>query len=212
MTEKPIHPEPISAPALEVEHSVLPEEARQQDSTIVFGFWMYLMTDLILFSALFAVFVVLRGTAFGGMGLNGLFSAKFALEETLILLTSSFTAGLSLLGARAGKKGRVITCLLLTGLLGISFLYLELSEFARLAAEGHSWRASGALSAFFTLVGTHGLHIFIGLLWLGALITAILRRGFTRPNMRKLLLWSAFWHFLDLVWIFIFTIVYLMSL
>lgn len=212
MTDKPIHPEPLTAPALEVEHSKLSEEVRQQDSTIVFGFWMYLMTDLILFSALFAVFVVLRGTAFGGMGLGGLFSAKFALEETLILLTSSFTAGLSLLAARAGRKEGVISGLLVTGLLGMSFLYLELFEFARLAAEGHSWQASGALSAFFTLVGTHGLHIFIGLLWLAALILAILRSGFTRSNMRKLLLWSAFWHFLDLVWIFIFTIVYLLSL
>ena len=212
MTDKPINPEPLSAPAIEVQHSVMPEEIRQQDSTIVFGFWVYLMTDLILFSSLFAVFVVLRGTAFGGMGLGNLFSAKFALEETLILLTSSFTAGLSLLAARAGKKGGVIAGLFASALLGVSFLYLELSEFARLAAEGHSWRTSGALSAFFTLVGTHGLHIFIGLLWLIALVIAILRNGFTRSNMRKLLLWSAFWHFLDLVWIFIFTIVYLMSL
>lgn len=212
MTDKPIYPQPLGASSVEVEHSVLPEEVRQQDATIVFGFWMYLMTDLILFSALFAVFVVLRGTAFGGMGLGNLFSAPFALEETLILLTSSFTAGLSLLAARAGKKSGVIIALLATALLGIAFLSLELSEFARLAAAGHSWRTSGALSSFFTLVGTHGLHIIVGLLWLAALVIAILRTGFTRSNMRKLFLWTAFWHFLDLVWIFIFTIVYLMSL
>jgi heme/copper-type cytochrome/quinol oxidase subunit 3 len=146
------------------------------------------------------------------MPLGQIFSASFALTETLILLTSSFTAGLALLAARANKKQWVIAALLLTALLGATFLALEVSEFARLVAAGQGPQAAGALSAYFTLVGTHGTHIAIGLLWVVALMISIARRGLERANLRKLLLWSVFWHFLDLVWIFIFTIVYLMSL
>lgn len=183
----------------------------QNDAITFFGLWVYLMTDLILFAALFAVFIVLRAGMYGGTPLGDIFSAPFVLEETLILLTSSFTAGLSLIAARANKKNLVLAGLIGTAALGAVFLGLELSEFSRLVAEGHSWQTNGALSAYFTLVGTHGLHIAVGLIWGVALIASIARRGLMRSNLRKLLFWSSFWHFLDLVWIFIFTIVYLQS-
>ena len=186
-------------------------EERASDSTTVFGFWMYLMTDFVLFASLFAVFVVLRGNIFGGSSPRGLFDMSFVLIETLALLTSSFTFGLALLSVRAGKTREVIMSLCATGVLGIIFVSMEISEFVRLIASGNGPDQSGFLSAFFTLVGTHGLHITAGLFWIGMLMISILRCGLTRANMRKLMLLGMFWHFLDIVWIFIFTIVYLMG-
>ncbi len=187
-------------------------ESHTKDATTVFGFWMYLMTDFVLFASLFAVYAVLHDNTAFGLGSAQLFNGPFVLTETLILLTSSFTCGLMLLGARAGKKGWVIFWLIVIALLGTTFVVMEFSEFAKLIASGNGPQASGFLSSYFALVGTHGLHIVIGLLWVVALIISIVSRGLTRSNMRKLILWSMFWHFLDIVWIFIFTIVYLMGI
>jgi len=131
------------------------------------------------------------------------------LAETLILLTSSFTAGLAMLAAHACKRTQVLVWFGLTFLLGVAFLSMELTEFSRLAAEGNSWQRSGFLSSFFTLVATHGLHITTGLLWMVVLMWQVLQRGLVNPVIRRLTLLSLFWHFLDIVWIFIFTIVYL---
>jgi cytochrome o ubiquinol oxidase subunit 3 len=183
----------------------------KEDSTVVLGFWIYLMTDFVLFAGLFATFLVLRANTFGGPGGSQLFSLPFALIETILLLTSSFVAGMSLLAARSNSVKAVITCLITAGVLGAGFIAMEASEFTRLIASGNGPTRSGFLSSYFTLVATHGLHVTIGLLWLIALIISISMRGLTRPNMRKLVLWSLFWHFLDIVWIFIFTIVYLMG-
>lgn len=177
----------------------------------VFGFWVYLMTDCILFATLFVVYVVLHNNTFGGPSGQALFDMPFVLVETLILLTSSFTCGLAMLAARRHDKTGTLVWFGVTFLLGAAFLGLELSEFSNLVQEGHSWRTSGFLTAFFTLVGTHGLHITVGLLWMIALITQIVRQGFTGGNVRRLTMLSMFWHFLDVVWIFIFTIVYLMG-
>ena len=188
------------------------EEARKKDATTVFGFWMYLMTDLVLFASLFSVYAVLRANTVGGLSDSQVFSAPYVLVETLILLTSSFTCGLALLSARAESKMRVLFWLVISAILGAIFVTMEFSEFGGLIAGGNSWTQSGFLSSYFTLVGTHGLHIIIGLIWVVALIIAIAARGLTRSNMRKLMLWSMFWHFLDIVWIFIFTIVYLLPL
>ncbi len=182
-----------------------------QSSTTVFGFWVYIMTDCVLFATLFATFAVLRHATFGGPGADELFSLPFVLGETLILLTSSFTCGLALLAAGASSKKAVLGWLSITGLLGLAFLGMELSEFTNLVHEGNSWARSGFLSAFFTLVGTHGLHISAGLIWLGVLATQIARRGLNSGNLRRLTLFSLFWHFLDVVWIFIFSVVYLMG-
>ncbi len=174
-----------------------------------FGFWLYLMTDIILFASLFATYMVLRGNTAGGATSADLLDPKYALIETGILLTSSFACGVAALALRFKKVNLAVWSLAATLLLGVVFLLLELNEFTQLVSEGNSWQASAFLSSFFTLVGTHGLHITIGLIWGGAMAYYILRHGRTANSVRKFTLFSLFWHFLDLVWIFIFTIVYL---
>ena len=175
------------------------------------GFWIYLMSDCVLFASLFATYAVLQGSSFGGPTGAELFSLPFVLAETLILLTSSFTAGLMMLSAYKGNRNHVALWLLVTLILGLSFLGLELNEFAQFVAEGHSWAQSAFLSSFFTLVGTHGLHVGLGSIWMMFLIVQTLYDGLTDTVMRRLLCLALFWHFLDIVWIFIFTIVYLMG-
>lgn len=175
----------------------------------IFGFWVYLMTDCILFASLFATFAVLRHNTFGGPGGEELFSLPFVLTETLILLTSSFTCGLAIVAAHKKRKDLVVWLFAITFVLGLVFLSLEIHEFRNLTQEGNSWRRSGFLSAFFTLVGTHGLHITAGLLWMALLIPRLATKGLTNTNIKRLTMLSLFWHFLDIVWIFIFTIVYL---
>lgn len=182
------------------------------NSKALLGFWIYLMTDFVLFASLFATFAVLRGNTFGGPDSEQIFKLPFVLAETLILLTSSFTCGLAMLSARAGQKQQVLFWFGLTFVLGVAFLGLELSEFHHLATEGNSWHHSAFLSSFFTLVGTHGLHITIGLMWMAVMIYQMLKRGLTTTVVRKLTMLSMFWHFLDIIWIFIFTIVYLMGI
>ncbi|HVO28502.1 MAG TPA: cytochrome o ubiquinol oxidase subunit III [Candidatus Paceibacterota bacterium] len=177
----------------------------------IFGFWVYLMTDLIMFAALFAAYAVLRTATFGGPGLGSLLSLNGALAETLILLTSSFTCGLALLAVRTGRKGQALAWFAGTFALGATFLGLELSEFSRLAAAGNGPQANAALSSFFTLVGTHGLHIAVGLLWMAVGMVQVQVRGLTPATSSKLERLALFWHFLDIVWIFIFTVVYLMG-
>lgn len=135
----------------------------------------------------------------------------FVFGETVILLTSSVTSGIAYLAATMQKRTLYYVMMALTIVLGLGFLAMELSEFSALVSEGHSWQASAFLSAFFTLVGTHGFHIAVGLLWASVLVVASVKRGLTKDMTRKLGLFSLFWHFLDLVWIFIFTIVYLMG-
>lgn len=191
--------------------SELAAEAEIQKDIKTLGFWIYLMTDCILFASLFATYIVLQRGTFGGPGGHELFDMQFVLIETLLLLTSSFVCGLTMLAVRVGKASHVVVGLVTTFLLGAAFLGMELSEFTTLAAEGHGWWSSAFLSAFFTLVGTHGLHIAIGLLWIGVLLWQIKTRGITYGVARRLTLFGLFWHFLDVIWIFIFTIVYLMG-
>lgn len=176
---------------------------------MLIGFWVYLMTDLVLFASLFATFMVLRGNTFGGPGGKELFDVGFALKETLILLFSSFVSGLALVSAGSGKVRETLGWLLAAGALGAWFVYLEVSEFVMLAATGNGPERSAFLSSYFTLVGTHGLHVTLGILWMAILAVALAKRGLIRSNLRKLALLTVFWHFLDIVWIFIFTIVYL---
>lgn len=175
------------------------------------GFWIYLMTDIVLFATLFATFAVLRESTFGGPGGKELFDMSFVLVETLILLTSSFTCGLAIIAMHRGKKEQVIMWFLATFVLGIAFLALEITEFNALIHEANSWQRSGFLSSFFALVGTHGLHILVGLLWMLVMGIQVVRKGITPHTSRRLMLLGMFWHFLDVVWIFIFTIVYLMG-
>lgn len=175
------------------------------------GFWIYLLTDCVLFASLFATYAVLRNNTNGGEPASELFSLPFVLTETLILLVSSYTVGLALLAIYRRKKTATLVCLAVTFILGAAFLGMELHEFSNLVQEGNSWRESAFLSAFFTLVGTHGLHITIGLIWMATLMLQLVRRGFSANMVRRLGLLNVFWHFLDIIWIFIFTIVYLMG-
>ena len=180
-----------------------------KDAKDIFGFWVYLMTDCVLFASLFAVFSVLRHNTYGGPDANQLFSLPYALAETLVLLTSSFTCGLAVLSAQLKHKRRVLFWFIVTFALGATFLGLELNEFHNFIAMGDSWRRSGFLSSYFVLVSTHGLHITLGLLWMGVMMFFILKRGISDLVMKRIRMLSMFWHFLDVVWIFIFTIVYL---
>lgn len=180
-------------------------------SKTVFGFWVYLMTDCIVFALLFATYALLHDNTNGGPPASQLFSLSFALTETLILLTSSFTCGLAMLAAHSNAKNSVIAWFLVTAVLGASFLGMELTEFTHFVQEGNSWQLSAFLSSFFTLVGTHGLHITFGLLWIAVMIIQLLYRGLTLSSLRRITCLSMFWHFLDVIWIFIFTFVYLMG-
>jgi cytochrome o ubiquinol oxidase subunit 3 len=194
-----------------VEHELSHHEAHEAaaNDRSQFGFWIYLMTDLLMFGILFAVYAVLHDSTAGGEGGRQLFSLPLAFKETLILLTSSFTCGIAMVMARRSNKRLALLWFSLTFALGLLFLSLELKEFATFIHEGHTLRSSAFLSAFFVLVGTHGLHITSGLLWMGITLVYTMKRGLNSHIIRKLSLISLFWHFLDIVWIFIFTIVYL---
>lgn len=191
--------------------SVNDQSIKGDEDKNTFGFWIYLMTDGVLFASLFATYAVLHNNTFGGPSGRELFSIPYVLTQTILLLTSSFTAGLAIWSARRGDKSITLYLLSVTFLLGLAFLGMELAEFKKLVEEGNSWRRSGFLSAFFTLVGTHGLHITAGLIWMGLLIWKIVKQGLTSSTVRKIALLGLFWHFLDLIWIFIFTLVYLLG-
>lgn len=177
----------------------------------VFGFWMYILTDCILFATLFAAFLVLQHNTFGGPSIKELVSLPYVFIETVFLLASSFTYGLAMLGLYKQKQKSVIGWLGVTFLCGLAFVALELNEFINLYHEGHSWHTSAALSSFFTLVGTHGLHVSIGLIWMAVTIYQVKKFKLNTTMGRRLTYLGLFWHFLDIVWIFVFTIVYLMG-
>ncbi len=183
-------------------------EAEANDR-VMFGFWVYLMTDLLMFAVLFATYAVLHNNTLGGETGRELFSQPLALAETLLLLTSSFTVGIAMIMARQGKKAQTLLWFGITFALGLAFLSIELYEFAELIHEGHTMKTNAFLSSFFVLVGTHGLHITSGLLWMAITLIFVMKRGLNKHLVRKLAMLSLFWHFLDIVWIFIFTIVYL---
>lgn len=176
-----------------------------------FGFWVYLMTDLVLFASLFATYAVLRNNTNGGPSGAEIFSLPYVFVETVLLLVSSFTSGLALLMVHRNNKSAALWLLAITFVLGAAFVGMEVKEFAHLVSDGDSWRTSGFLSAYFTLVGTHGLHITAGLIWMLVLGGQIVWRGITPTTSKRVSLFSLFWHFLDIVWIFIFTIVYLIG-
>ncbi len=181
------------------------------DATDIFGFWIYILSDCILFATLFAAFAVLHEHTFGGPTLKELISLPYVLVETMFLLASSFTYGLAILALYKEKRNAVAFWLVITFLLGLGFITMEVHEFFHLFAEGHTFHTSASLSAFFTLVGTHGLHVSIGLLWMAIMIAQLFIFKITPATIRRLTYLGLFWHFLDIVWIFVFTIVYLMG-
>lgn len=177
----------------------------------VFGFWIYIMTDCILFASLFAVYAVLHTHTFGGPHAKELFSLSFVLAETMLLLTSSFTYGLASLARHSQCHHRMVRWMWVTFALGLCFITMEMYEFRHLYLGGHAWDKSAFLSSFFTLVATHGLHVTVGLLWMLTLIFQINQQGITPMTKTKVTCLGLFWHFLDIVWIFVFSIVYLMG-
>lgn len=186
-------------------------EHHDQESLKTFGFWIFLITDCILFATLFATYVVLRGNTNGGPTPEELFQMPGIIAETFILLTSSFTSGLAVLAMNRGDKKGLIGWLAVTALLGISFITLEIIEFVHMVHEGATMQTSAFLSGFYTLVGTHGLHVSLGLVWMIGLMIQLSRHGITPVTERKVNVLSLYWHFLDVVWIFVFTVVYLMG-
>ncbi len=180
-------------------------------SKTIFGFWLYLMTDCLLFATLFAAYAVLQNNTFGGPPASELFSLQSALAQTLVLLTSSFTSGLAQVAALREDKARVITWIVVTFLLGVVFFSMVMTDFTRLVEGGNSWQRSAFLSAYFTLVGTQVMHIAFGLLWMLVLVILVWQRGLITSTLRRLTCLRLFWHFLNIVWLLIFTIVYLMG-
>ncbi|EMI5490486.1 cytochrome o ubiquinol oxidase subunit III [Providencia stuartii] len=179
--------------------------------TKVFGFWLYIMSDLILFASLFATYVVLADGTAGGPEGKDIFSLKFVLGETFLLLFSSITYGFAMIAMHKGKIGQVNLWLFATFLLGLGFVIMEVYEFHELIAEGFGPDRSGFLSGFFALVATHGLHVTAGLIWIIIMMIQVTRRGLTDVNQTRLNCLSLFWHFLDVVWICVFTVVYLLG-
>ncbi|WER50266.1 cytochrome o ubiquinol oxidase subunit III [Cupriavidus sp. WKF15] len=173
------------------------------------GFWLYLMSDCLIFAVLFATFGVLSANTAGGPGGRQLFELSFVFAETMVLLLSSYTFGMAMLRQDANAAPRMVRWLTATFVLGALFIAMEVYEFSHLLHEGADPGVSAYLSAFFTLVGTHGLHVTSGLLWLAVMIHQIQRFGLDDIVRRRLACLSLFWHFLDLVWICVFTFVYL---
>lgn len=173
------------------------------------GFWIYLMSDLVIFSILFTTFVVLGHNYAGNAGPKELFNLPFLFAETMLLLISSVTYGLAMVAMQEEKSKSVLIALGATFLLGAGFVSMELSEFHAMILDGHGPQQSGFLSAFFTLVGTHGAHVSFGLLWMLIMMYQVLTRGLSLPVRSRLMRLSLFWHFLDIVWVGVFTVVYL---
>ena len=175
------------------------------------GFWLYIMSDLVLFAALFATYAVLSRNYAGGPTGRELFDLPYVFAETMLLLLSSATFGLAMLAGHRGGKIRVMTWLGVTFVLGLAFIVMEINEFHGMIMDGHGPQRSGFLSAYFTLVGTHGAHVASGLLWIAVMAGQIALKGLTSPVQSRLMRLSIFWHFLDIVWVGVFTIVYLMG-
>ena len=193
-------------------HGAVVDHADHSSGNKLFGFWIYLMSDLIIFALLFATFAVIRENVAGGPGAKQLFDLPYVFLETMFLLFSSVTYGMAVVAMNRGKRNVVFSWLLVTFVLGFAFIFMEVSEFAKLIAEGHGPSQSGFLSAFFTLVGTHGFHVTCGLIWMFVLMVQVLTKGLTPGVQGRLSRLSLFWHFLDVVWVGVFTFVYLFGL
>ncbi|OAT71780.1 cytochrome aa3 quinol oxidase subunit III [Parageobacillus thermoglucosidasius] len=188
----------------------MPLEYRTQESRLnILGFWIFLGAEVALFATLFATYLVLFQRTGSGPTAKELFEVKDVLIETLLLLTSSFTCGLAVFEMRRNRLSGLLTWLLVTLLLGAGFITFEIREFIHYVHEGATMQTSAFLSGFFVLVGTHGAHVSLGIGWMILIIIQLLQRGLTPRTARKVFIVGLYWHFLDVVWIFIFTLVYL---
>jgi cytochrome o ubiquinol oxidase subunit III len=190
---------------------VLDEAPHPEGSSTMLGFWIYLMSDCLIFAILFATFGVLGGNYDGGPSPKDLFDLKLVALNTSMLLLSSITYGFAMLSMQDNRAGATQAWLAITALFGMAFVGIELHEFRDLFEQGATPQRSGFLSAFYTLVGTHGLHVSTGLLWMFTLMVQVARYGLNAANRRRLMCLSLFWHFLDVIWIGVFTFVYLMG-
>ena len=202
-----------SAQAHEGYRAALPHEIHPHDKRVVvgYGFWIWLISDIILFSAFFATYAVLSENTAGGPSGRDLFSVGTVAAETACLLLSSFTCGIAMIGARARKRSWYYGGMALTFVLGAVFLVLEIHEFRSLIAEGAGPSRSAFLSSFFALVGCHGLHVAAGMLWLLTMVAQVWAKGFRENIQRRLLCFSLFWHTLDIIWVALFSLVYLVG-
>lgn len=184
----------------------------EEGASTTIGFWIYLMSDCLMFAVLFAVFGVLGQSYAAGPGPQALFELHLVAINTAFLLLSSLTFGFAMLSTLAGRQGPAMMWLGATLVLGLAFLAVEIYEFHHLIHLGAGPQRSAFLSSFFALVGTHGLHVAFGCLWLVTLMVQITRHGLTGANIRRMTCLSMFWHFLDVIWIGVFTFVYLLGM
>ncbi len=204
----------MSTETLTKHHNAHENHAHHEQETAarkIFGFWVYLMSDCIIFATLFATYAVMVNNTAGGPSGREIFELPFVAVETALLLLSSITYGMAVIAMNHNHKGTVNAWLMLTFLLGAGFIGMEIYEFHKLIMEGYGPNRSGFLSGFFTLVGTHGLHVTSGLLWMAVMMYQVATRGLTATNRTRIMCLSLFWHFLDVVWICVFTVVYLMG-
>lgn len=190
----------------------LDEHDHPEGGSTMLGFWIYLMSDCLIFAILFAVYGVLGASYAAGPAPKDLFDLPLVAVNTAMLLMSSITYGFAMLEMQRGRAGAVQAWLAVTGLFGLAFIGIELYEFAHMIHEGATPQRSAFLSSFFTLVGTHGLHVTFGIIWLITLMVQVARHGLIAANQRRLMCLSMFWHFLDVIWIGVFTFVYLMGM
>lgn len=191
---------------------VLDEHPHPAGYSTMLGFWIYIMSDCLLFSVLFAAYGVLGGNYAAGPAPNDLFDLNLVALNTTMLLLSSLTYGFAMLTMQSGNARRTQMWLAVTAFFGLCFIGIELHEFTDMIREGATPQRSAFLSSFFTLVGTHGLHVTTGLVWMVTLMVQVGQRGLIEANRRRLFCLSMFWHFLDVVWIGVFTFVYLMGM
>lgn len=190
----------------------LPLEYATEDGRLrIFGFWTFLVTDMILFSCFFATYAILYKHIATGPRPSSIFDVFGFTAETMILLTSSFTSAVATFAMRRKEQSTLIIWMVITMLLGVAFVSLEVSEFLKDVQSGATMGESAFLSAFFTLVGTHGLHVSFGVIWMTCVVIQILQRGITPVTSRKVFITGLYWHFLDVVWVFLFTVVYLIG-
>ena len=188
------------------------EHPHPPGASTMIGFWLYLMSDCLIFAMLFAAYGVYGGSLAGGPGPRELFELPLVALNTAMLLLSSITYGFAMIATDEKRQRATLGWLAATGLFGAAFVAIELYEFSHLIHEGAGPQRSAFLSSFFTLVGTHGLHVTSGLIWLAVLMVQVARRGLASDNIRRLQCLSLFWHFLDVIWIGVFTFVYLMGM
>ncbi|MBD7983245.1 cytochrome aa3 quinol oxidase subunit III [Sporosarcina sp. Sa2YVA2] len=194
---------------MKIDHSLPLEYSTEENKLKILGFWIFLGAEIVLFSTLFAVYFTLQGNFADGPSASQIFELTPVMIETILLLTSSFTIGLGIHAMRIGSKKAMMTFFGITLLLGLGFLGVEITEFVTYVHEGATMQTSAFLSGLFTLLGTHGAHVTFGLLWGGAILYQVKKRGLTPETANKSFIFSLYWHFLDVVWIFIFSFVYL---